>query len=259
MEPWPALYTLARRRVDEEPEARKTITSAVIIGLVLITYPNVLALVVARRSWDQWASFTTGNLILITALSGYVQVSGRWSTVWGSVSARGLWIGIAAGTVPLAVIVALIFGTQGLSADIVKAGIGEISRNRFLLRMGVQVAIATVLCEELAFRGVLQSMLTGVISPALTMGVVGMAYGLWHAVLQYNAFSSRRWVARAAASAGGVAIYTLLGLLLALTREMTGGLAAPLAAHGVLDIAMFAAMYARRRGRIMVSRHRWNW
>ena len=57
----------------------------------------------------------------------------------------------------------------------------------------------------------------------------------------------QRCVARLAATCGGTAVYTLLGLLLGLVRQATGGLLAATIAHGVLDVLMFAGMVVRRR------------
>lgn len=221
--------------------------AALIIGLLLIVYPNMLAFVAARRAWDQWNAFMVGNLCLIVALSLFAWAAGTWSLVWGRLTTGGVWLGVLGGALPLAVILALTFAPGQLGRDIVTAGVGSITTRRFIFRLCVQVGIATVCCEELAFRGVLQVELSRVIAVPWTIVGVAAAYGLWHAVLQYNGFASRQGVARVAAAAGGTAIYTLLGLLLAIVRQAAGGLAAPLIAHGVLDVLMFAGMYVRRR------------
>ncbi len=217
------------------------------MSLLLIAYPNALALLAARRRWDQWHAFSAGNTLLVLALLLYASSARLLAAVWGHASGQGVVIGLLAGAVPLVMVLTLMFLPGQLGRDIVASGIGAISARLFAYRLTVQVALATVVAEEFCFRGVLYVLLARSVTAAWAIGLDAAAFGLWHLVLQYNGFTSQRGLTRWLASVGGVLVYALLGLLLALVRHATGGLLAPLLAHGVLDVLMFAGMYLRRR------------
>jgi len=221
--------------------------AALLITGVLIAYPNLLAILSARRRWDQWYAFMMGNTLLGLALLGYTLRAGLWPAVWGHVMGRGALLGLAAGLVPLVVILAAMFAPGQLGRDIVASGIGDISADHFLFRVAVQVGLTTVLCEEFLFRGLLQALLMRATAPGAAVLLDAVAFGLWHVALQYNGFGSQRGVARWGATAGGAGVYALLGLLLAAVRQAAGGLLAAVVAHGILDVCMFIGMYVRRR------------
>ena len=200
-----------------------------------------------RRAWDQWQAFTIGNTALGLVLLIYATRSRLLEATWGQVTLWGVLLGLLAGLVPLAVILVLMFRPGQLGRDIVASGIGAITTRHVVYRLCVQVGLTTVLCEEFAFRGVLQVLLLGTLSVPWALGLDAAVFGLWHAALLYNGCAGRRGVARLAATGGGTAAYTLLGLLLALVRQAAGGLLAAIIAHGVLDALMFAGMVVRRR------------
>lgn len=221
--------------------------ATVIVALVLIAYPNMLALLCARKGWDQWQAFSIGNTLLTLALLCYAIAAGLLSAVWGTVTWRGVALGAGAGLVPLAVILTLMLLPGQLGRDIVASGIGAISTRRFVYRLCVQVAVTTVLCEEFAFRGVLYALLARSLEWPWALAWSAIIFGLWHSALQYSGFSSQSGAARWAATIGGTLVYALLGLLLVLVRHYGDGLLAPIIAHGLLDVGMFAGMYVRRQ------------
>lgn len=219
----------------------------ILVALLLIVYPNLLALLCARRGWDQWHAFSIGNTLLALALLAGVAAGGLLPAVWGQAGAGSVALGALIGLAPLAVILALLFLPGQLGLDIVASGIDGVATKQFVYRVGVQVALTTVLCEEFAFRGVLYALLSRAASVPWTVALDAIVFGLWHFTLQYAGFSSQRGPARWAAACGGACVYALLGVLLALARDGTGGLLAPIVAHGVLDICMFVGMFVRRR------------
>lgn len=222
---------------------------ALVVAFGLILYPNALAAVVARRRWDQWRAFMLGNTALTLVLFIYAALAGLLPSIWGVVTGGGLLLGLIAGLVPLASITGLIFGgSPAVSRDIVASGIGDLLPRALVYRIGVQVALTTVLCEEFAFRGVLQVLLTHVVSISNAVLLAALIFGSWHIVLQYNGLASLKGIARLGASLGGAVLYTLLGLELSLVRQGAGGLLAPIITHGVLDVLMFAFMVVRRDG-----------
>ena len=201
----------------------------------------------ARRAWDQWHAFTVGNTALGLGLVIYASRSRLLAAAWGQVTRSGVLLGMPAGLVPLTVILVLMFRSSQLGRDIVASGIGAITRRHVVYRLCMQVGLTTVLCEEFAFRGVLQVLLLRTLSVPWAVGLDAVVFGLWHTALLYNGCAGRRGVGRLAATGGGTAVYMLLGLLLALVRQAAGGLLAAIIAHGVLDVLMFAGMVVRRR------------
>jgi len=220
---------------------------ALLLALALVAYPNLLAFLSARHRWDQWNAFMLGNTALSLALLGYALRAGLWPALWGHVTGGGELLGGVAGLIPLAVILVAMFMPGQLGRDIVASGIGDISTDHFLFRVAVQVAFATVMCEEFLFRGLLQVLLVRATAPWPAVLLDAAVFGLWHVTLQYNGFKSQRGAARWAAATGGSGVYTLLGLLLATVRQAAGGLLAAIMAHGILDVCMFIGMYVRRR------------
>jgi len=188
-----------------------------------------------------------GNTALGLVLLIYATRSRLLAAAWGQVTLGSVLLGALAGLVPLTVILVLIFRPGQLGHDIVASGLGAIPARHVAYRLCVQVGLTTVLCEEFAFRGVLQVLLLRTLSVPWALGLDGVVFGLWHAALLYNGCTGRRGVARLAATGGGTAVYMLLGLLLALVRQAAGGLLAAIIAHGVLDVLMFAGMVLRRR------------
>lgn len=216
-------------------------------AVILVAYPNLLAYLSARRCWDQWHAFMIGNSILGALYLAYALHAGILPAVWGRVSGPGLLLALAVGLIPLVVILTAIFLPGQLGRDIVASGIGTISTNHFVYRVLVQVALTTVVCEELLFRGVLQALLVRAAGARTGVLLDAAVFGLWHATLQYNGFTSARGLARWGAALGGTGVYGLLGFVLAIVRQSAGGLLAAIVAHGVLDVCMFIGMYARRR------------
>ena len=219
---------------------------ALVVALVLVVYPNVMAVLAARRQWDQWQAYTIGNTILAAALLLYALSCGVLPAAWGTPTPAGVLLGAEAGLIPLLVIVAAICAPGAFGRDIIASGIGDIDGRALLYRIGVQVALVTVCVEGFVFRGVLYALLARVASVSWTVVLDAVCFGLWHVVLQYNGFTAQRGLSRVATAAGASTAYGLLGLLLALVRASSGALLPALVAHGLLDIVMFGAMYLRR-------------
>ena len=95
-----------------------------------------------------------------------------------------------------------------------------------LFQVFVEIPIATVLLEELAFRGVIAGLLSRIASPGWVLGLTSLAFGVWHVSL--DQFTSL-------ADAGGalvtVAGTTIAGAAFLLMRRRSGSLAAPMLAH----------------------------
>ncbi len=243
------MSTTGQAEAAAPSEGGNTALQALITAIVLVLYPNILALLTARAGWDQWRAFTIGNGVLTVLCSILVTLGPGWPAVWGHVDGRGLLLGALAGAVPLVVILAFALTAGRLGQDIIAMSIGGLVGWRFAYRLAVQVALATVVCEELAFRGLLFVLLGRTLSGAAAFVAGAGVFGLWHFTIQYNGLVGQRGMARLLAALAGVLAYTALGGLLVLVRIAGGGLAAPLMAHGVLDLGMFLGLYVLRERR----------
>lgn len=148
---------------------------------------------------------------------------------------RGLRYGAVAATVIGAAVAAAVLvgvdptGTIGDRA--------AVSGREMLFQVFVEIPIATVLLEELAFRGVLAGLLARIASPGWVLGLTSLAFGVWH--VSPNQFTSFADAGGALATVAGTAIAGAAFLLL---RRRSGSLAAPMLAHwGTNGVAFLVA------------------
>ncbi|HEU5111204.1 MAG TPA: CPBP family intramembrane glutamic endopeptidase [Micromonosporaceae bacterium] len=108
----------------------------------------------------------------------------------------------------------------------------------------VVIPLATVLPEEIAFRGVLWGMLARRLSTAGATAVSSALFGLWHVLpsLRLNevnpavaAVVGRGWPATVAAVAGAVLFTAAAGVLLCELRRRSGSVLAPIGAHWAVN------------------------
>jgi membrane protease YdiL (CAAX protease family) len=151
-------------------------------------------------------------------------------------STAGFGVGLAAGAVVvvLVVVAALLPRSRLLFADRRMAGVGAWGT---AYRALVRIPLGTVAVEEVAFRGVLVTLLERVVPLGWAFAGSSLAFGLWHVVpvaatLRTNQLPVRRTVVGAAVIATGLVGAALCGLRLA-----TGGLAAPMIVHASASAA----------------------
>ncbi|WP_229071108.1 CPBP family intramembrane glutamic endopeptidase [Actinoplanes sp. DH11] len=102
----------------------------------------------------------------------------------------------------------------------------------------VEIPLATVVFEEVAFRGVLWALISAAHGPAWATAGTAVLFGLWH-------ISPDPGVRR---QVGAVAFTTLAGLVLGLLRDLSGGLLAPFALHWAANgLGVLASTVVRRR------------
>lgn len=117
-----------------------------------------------------------------------------------------------------------------------------VSGREMLFQVFVEIPIATVLFEELAFRGVVAGLFARLTTPGRALLGSSLVFGLWH--VSPSQFTSL-------GSAGGalatVAATTLAGAGFLLLRRRSGSLAAPMLAHwGTNGVAFLVAWLAVR-------------
>ncbi|WP_285470923.1 CPBP family intramembrane glutamic endopeptidase [Actinoplanes sp. NBRC 101535] len=104
----------------------------------------------------------------------------------------------------------------------------------------VGVPLSTVIFEEVAFRGVLWTVLADAHGPGWATAITALLFGIWH-------FSPEAGFRR---SLGPVAFTTVAGVLLALLRHLSGGLLAPVLLHWTANgLGILATAAITRPGR----------
>lgn len=117
-----------------------------------------------------------------------------------------------------------------------------LSGREMLFQVFVEIPIATVLLEELAFRGVAGGLLSRITTPGWVLAWSSLAFGVWH--VSPNQFTSLADASGALATVAGTAVAGAAFLLL---RRRSGSLAAPMLAHwGTNGVAFLVAWMAVR-------------
>lgn len=145
--------------------------------------------------------------------------------------------GIAFALTSLVVIVAALTGA--VSDDRT-----EVTFREMLLRTLVVIPLATVVVEEVAFRGTLHGLLRRVTSPRWAAAAGAVLFGLWHVFPAWRGGSAGDVeVSRAAAAAGTFAATTAAGLVFVWLRTRSDSLLAPVMFHLATNSVTFAAFW----------------
>lgn len=141
--------------------------------------------------------------------------------------------------------VAVVVGTAGLLGFDPTGSVDDrsaIDLSEMLFQVFVEIPIATVLLEELAFRGVVAGLFERVVSPRWALLWTAMAFGCWH-VSPHDVTSTAR-VGGALATIAGTAV---AGAVFHLMKRRSGSLVAPMLAHwGTNGVALAVSWLAVR-------------
>jgi uncharacterized protein len=120
----------------------------------------------------------------------------------------------------------------------------HMTAGQLVLRAAVHIPLGTVLCEEMAFRGVLLALASRVLPAGRALVATSAVFGLWH-VASVRAPAGGLPVMHAPGVAGVVAVTAGGGALFGLLRQRSGSLLAPLSAHvGTNLLGLLAAAAA---------------
>lgn len=183
------------------------------------------------------------NTAMVAGVAGLAASAGMTAGELGLTRAavpKGVRYGaIAAGAVGAVVAVAGLLGVDPTNTMSDRAAVGG---GEMLFQVFVEIPIATVLLEELAFRGVVAGLLGRLTSPLGALAWSSVAFGLWHvSPAQFTTLSS----------AGGalvtVAVTTAAGAGFMWLRRRSGSLVAPMLAHwGTNGLALLVAWLSVR-------------
>jgi hypothetical protein len=209
------------------------------------TIVGVLGVMAAVNVWTRVgpakAQLVTGPV----AAAVLVAVSGLSREEAGLDLSRGAgWAAAAAGAVVAA------YGI-GLALPSTRRAFRD-PRHRTPLRSAVltglvAVPLATVMFEEVAFRGVLWGLVTREGGPVWATVVTSLLFGLWHVGSGADLARSREGRRPSLTVAGAVAFTALTGVVFAALRHFGGGLLAPVALHWAANgLGVIAAAWAWR-------------
>jgi membrane protease YdiL (CAAX protease family) len=133
----------------------------------------------------------------------------------GGLAVIAVGIVVATGVMVIADDSALVRDHVGLSASDV------------LIQALIEIPIATVLLEELVFRGVLGALFHRIATPWRAVAGSSVLFGLWHVPGAWSAFD----LEGVASLVAVVAVTTVAGVVFQLMKDRTRSLAAPCLAH----------------------------
>lgn len=189
-------------------------------GLIVGPVVAVLLLVLARRSGLTWADLGLSRR--------------RWAA--GTVLAGGAVLAVAA----VYLVAALLPATRQAFLD----ARYQLPAGQALMTALVVIPFGTVLVEEIAFRGVLQGMLTRYQGSGWGLGVSSVLFGAWHVLPSLGLNTANPAVGgitgggaggRLLAVLGAVVFTAVAGLLLAELRRRSGSLLAAAGLHWAVN------------------------
>jgi uncharacterized protein len=183
-----------------------------------------LALVLAAR----WAGLTWGEL-------GVGRSTWRAGIRWGGASLVAVTFGYG---------VAL--GFPAFRAVLEAHRVEGMSTGQLLLRALLLIPLGTVLCEEVAFRGVLLAIASRVVPARSALAITSLVFGLWHIGSALPPAGAGVSPALQGASVARVVLLTGIGgVALGWLRQCSGSLLAPIGLHlGTNSMGLLATMVA---------------
>lgn len=181
--------------------------------------------------------------VSIGVVAGVIAIAARLSSAELGLDRRHLPAGLRLGSAAFALTSAVVLaaGLTGVVSD----DSTDVSLREMLLRTLVVIPLATVLVEELAFRGVLHGLLRRLTSPNRTMVLGAVLFGLWHVFPTWRGGAAGGLEAtRAVAAAGTFAATTVAGFAFVWLRARSGSLVAPVLLHLATNSVTFAVVWA---------------
>lgn len=153
--------------------------------------------------------------------------------------------GLRAGGAMLLVVVLVVAAATAVSDDPLGLASGrvDLTRDEMLFQVFVEIPIATVVLEELAFRGVVVALVERLCAPRRAMVWSALLFGLWHLAPAWPG-ADPVGIARAV---GIVAATAVAGAVLHHLKRRSGSLVAPMVAHWATNGASLAVVWVTTR------------
>jgi len=203
------------------------LTRRLLVGFVavLATY-DVLRHAVIPPRLSPWTNVAMIGVVTVFAIAAKLTAA-ELGTARAD-APRGLaWGGAAFAIVTVVLCIAAAVSPGAFDDDR-----ADISAPEVLWRVLVVIPVATVVLEELAFRGVLLGLLRRLTADPAAVGVSAVLFGLWHIPGVFDDGIG--------AIAGTVAATTVAGVVFAVLRLRSRSLLAPALAHVATNSVAFA-------------------
>jgi membrane protease YdiL (CAAX protease family) len=238
-------------------EIKVSMKQAVAVSLALVLLSNSLALFTYATGLDRQLVYVPWALVLLMAALWWTRTpSGpSWAEIglsggqWKQSAVLGTVSGLAI-AVPLVLFLAFPFL---LAEPIRYREIQDLDVLGLLWRLGVELTVATVLTEEILFRGILQALFKRSLRTTQALISTNVVFALWHLVI--NALSIQQnmlvlplippVVAQAIGYHGSLIAVGIGGLILSILRERTNHLAGSIGMHWLTVAAMTLLIYLR--------------
>jgi membrane protease YdiL (CAAX protease family) len=217
---------------------------AIALVLVLTVGVNVVRSVWVPDVGDPWITIALGIAVAGVALAASMSADelGLARRAFGSGLRWGLAVvGIIVAGLALAVVVP---GLHGLLED----DRTDIALRSMLWRVLVVIPVATVLVEELLFRGVLLGLLQRLLSAGRALVACSVVFGLWHLLPVWRGGGAGDLGGGSIGAVAGTFVATFVaGLGFGWLRQRSGSLLAPVLAHiGTNSVTFTAAWLVAR-------------
>lgn len=208
--------------------------------LVLTVLVNVVRSVWVPDRFDPWITIALGVVVALIALAAAMTADELGLARTAIPSGLRWGLGVVAVIVAGLAVVVLVPSLQSVLED----DRAEVSLRSMLWRALVVIPVATVVVEELLFRGVLLGLLQRLLSPGRALIACAAVFGLWHLLPV--------WRGGGAGVGGGGSIGAVAGTFAATfaagigfgwLRQRSGSLIAPICAHIGTNSATFAAAW----------------
>lgn len=152
--------------------------------------------------------------------------------------------GLRLGGLVLAAVMMTVVCVTAVSDDPLGLGAGRTDLSSALLfQVFVEIPIATVVFEELAFRGLVVALLERICAPRAAVAWSALLFGLWHLGPAWPG-ADIAGIGRAIGIVGATAI---AGVVLHLLKRRSGSLVAPMIAHWATNGAALAIVWLMAR------------
>ena len=183
----------------------------------------------------------TANVLLTAVVLGVAGAGGLRAADLGlrraSLGSGFAYGGVVVGVVLAGLVVAVLVAPRAFRDDRV-----DVSWGRMLFEVLVEIPLATVMFEEVAFRGVLLGLLRKRLPTWPAVVVSALLFGLWHVD---GVLHRHDGPGLAAAVAGTVLATTVAGLGFAWLRVRSDSLVAPMLAHWATNSLAFVVAWVR--------------
>jgi membrane protease YdiL (CAAX protease family) len=221
---------------------------ALVVTLILAVVVNVTRSVWVPDQLDPWLTIALGAAVLGVA-AGAAMSADELGLARAQVPSGLRWgLGVVAVIVAgLALVVAVPATRSLLDDDRTQISFGEL-----IWRAAVVIPVATVLVEELLFRGVLLGLLSRVTSAGRALAASAVVFGLWHLLPVWRGGGAGDLGSGGAGGRSGAVAATFLattfaGIGFGWLRQRSGSLVAPICAHiGTNSATLVAAWIASR-------------